>query len=150
MLKVTDLNSFSANAVSAIAGLHTHFTIVTESHLRKKLRDLNVQQSPFLLAVLPSSHSEAPNKDAQSWQNELMFFILKGPIDYSNRTAQGEIDDYQETQDLAIALANYLDEQSGDCNWLNEYDGDKIEIDPEYNFQSCDGWSVTMNIKTNL
>jgi len=149
MLSVQELDLFCQSAIQSVDGLKDHFLVISESHLRKKLRGVKPEQSPFLLTILPSARSQAASKDAILWSNELMFFILKGPINYSNRNQDQEVNDYGQTQLVADDFLNYIDEASRDCHWLQRYDGDAVELDPEYNFQSCDGWSLTFNLKTS-
>lgn len=148
MLSVNDLNSFCKDAVAELAPLKSQYLVITESHLSKRLKAHKSEDSPFLVAVMPSAKSSASNEDALSWNNQLMFFILTKPINYTQRKQEDEETDYQATQDVADAFIDLLREKQRTCHWLRWLDLNNIEMDPEYNMYSCDGWSLTVNVKT--
>ena len=151
MLAIERLNSFGSDAVQAIMGLEKHFLIVSESHLRKRLLGLKPHESPILVILMPTASAESPNPDSLRWQNQLMFLVLKGPINYTKRNLQEELDDFSYTQTLVMDLLSFFQQKQalGSCTWLKYLDLNSLQVDPEYNLHSCDGWSVTLNVKTH-
>lgn len=151
MLIIERLNSLGTDAVQSITGLERHFLIVSESHLRKRLSGLKPEESPILVILMPSATGQSPNADGLSWQNQLMFIVLKGPINYTSRKLQQELDDYNYTQTLVLDLISFLQQKQAleSCTWLKHLDLNSLQVDPEYNLHSCDGWSLTLNVKTH-
>lgn len=153
MLSVNDLKQICQQAVAALPGLKTHLLIVGESHLSKRLAKLKAADSPFMVALYPSHLSDSKDEDALTWQNQLMFLILTKPQNYTMRTLEQEEADFAMTQDLAQGFIDHLLEArhaQGACNALRRLSSSGIEIDPEYNYYSCDGWSLTLNLRTHV
>lgn len=149
MLSVNDLNSFCQEAIQSVSDLKAYHLIITESHLSKCLAAHKAADSPFLVAVMPSARGAAPNEDALSWLNALMFMVLTKPLNYTSRKQDQELVDFQNTQEAILAFIDFMREKQGeDCHWLRQLNLNTLEVDPEYNMNSCDGWSLTFDAKT--
>ena len=151
MLSVNSLDNICRKAVADVIGLEKHFLVISESHLAKRLRGLKAHESPILVAILPTAQGQSANVDTLLWQNQLMFLVLKGPVNYTARAVEAEVEDFNFTQKLTLDFIDYLRTQqtSGQCTILKKLDLNSLQVDPEYNFHSCDGWSITLNLDTS-
>ncbi|MCH8491443.1 MAG: hypothetical protein LAT81_16180 [Oceanicaulis sp.] len=151
MILVSDLFQLGQDATAHIEGLNSSIVVVEESHFRKRLGAMKESDFPTLVAVMPSAQSNARDVDNIKWNNRLMFFILKR-INYSNRTYEQELTDFQVSQIITQKFFDYLIQrklQYDSCNPLRELDPDRVLIDPEYNFLSCDGHSISFQLEKN-
>lgn len=150
MIQVAQLSQFIHQATLAIDGLESSHLIITEGHLANRLTSMPVSKFPTLIAVMPSA-SSGPSRDADNIQfnNQLLFYILK-KISYPGRTFLQEAEDYQQTQDILNALIRFMlqiKEQETCSPWYHLQEN-SFQIDPEYNYMGCDGWSLAVTLKT--
>ena len=152
MLSVPDLKAFCTDVVATVPGLSSYIMIVGEKHLAKHIAHKRIEEFPVLVALYPSANGTGPNLDNLQYANELDFFVLKKIPDYSARTYKTEEDDYTETQDLTLAVIQFIKDNQGKpayCKWLGKVNPNSIGIDPEYNYHDCDGWSFSFGLMTS-
>lgn len=146
MLLISQLLDLCTQIRTHIPELKKHVLIVEQDHLRSKMRDLLEHDFPLLVAVLPSHSKKAQNRDSFHFNNALMFFVLQR----AQRSAdENDLDHFIQTQSIIQMLEEFLTlPPEGLCGLLKDYEPDTVNIDPEYNFCDCDGYSISFNLKT--
>jgi len=123
--------------------------VTTESHLSKKIQALKVSQFPLLVVVTPSYSVEALDNDCAQDINQMLFFVLKRNL-AQVATPESEVADADETLAIVNKIKKYL--LNGfpgveDCIFPACVEPNSLNIDPEWNYLGCDGWSISFQIK---
>lgn len=148
MITIAQLISI-AEQVKTHTGITHHEWVTTESQLSKKLPDLKSDQFPLLVTVTPSYTADAPDNDNLKNISQMLFFVLVRDRFQSAKGAT-EIADMDNTLAIAAAIQDYLINgfPGADQCWLtNSIQPQSFNIDPEYNYLGCNGWSISFQIK---
>lgn len=128
----------------------THFEwVTTESQLSKKMGDLKATHFPLLVVVTPSYGTDARDHDNVRDIPQMLFFVLKRNM-LQSATGASEIADADETLAITRQIKNYL--ISGfpgqfDCIIPAAIEPNSFNIEPEWNYLGCDGWSISFQMK---
>lgn len=146
MIRITDFNSLLSEMTGAITGVTGFVLVANEKHLVKRLGD---NRGVWLGVTIPSADPETVNEDSVAESNIVWIFILE-KVDPGSLSASDELDHYQEIQDVATAVKQWLRDQKLDGNELLEYlNLQSIHTDPEYQFGGWNGWSINFIFDTN-
>lgn len=144
-MTVTEVNTAFKDIVTVLKAdghkIGGHVLIAHDGHAVNRLHD---RQNIWLVVVMPSkSYSGKPDQFVP--HDTLMLFVLEK--DNAGQTAEKELDQYQRTEDVLLAIIAYIaDQQSEGCSPFNEFDPSSITIDPEYReFGGWNGWSMTLS-----
>lgn len=127
-----------------------HFEwVTTESHLSKKMNELKLSQFPLLVVVTPSYNVDAQNSDNVKDISQMLFFVLKRN-QYQGANPASEAADADQTLAIVQQIKTFL--LNGfpnvrDCIFPSAMEPNSINIDPEWNYLGCDGWSLSFQIK---
>ena len=148
MITISNLITLAQRIQAATAINHFEW-VTTESHLTKKLQSLKASQFPLLVVVTPSYAVDGIDPDSTKDISQMLFFVLK------RNQAQGatpatEAADADETLAIVNQIKTYL--LNGfpgvsDCIFPDAIEPNSINIDPEWNYLGCDGWSISFQIK---
>ncbi len=146
MISVNKFKELVIHLVASIDGINHHVITVQEDHFHKKAKDLTTDQMPLLLAVIPSADGEGDHDNYGDRDNFLMFVLTRR--EGSDRNDDNMITDYHDTQQAIMAIKEKLIEISENCDSefhpdLQNLALDSFHMDPEYNFNGWDGWSMT-------
>lgn len=148
MITPIEFNQLVQDLVNDIPEFNNGVVVVEESHLKTKIDEYAHSDFPILVGVLPNHQSDSPHVDQQRWNIPILFFSLKF-VDEKMRTNQIELDTYQETFISIQKLIEELSDTSKYCNFSQRINWPSIKITPEYNYLSCDGYSVELTIKSS-
>lgn len=150
MIRVHQIEGFIESAVTRIAGLKKSLYVVNESNLDVQIKNLEWDEYPVLVSVLPTAKRDNANADNKPWMNSLLFFVLNR-VERKNMTPKQELDNMDQMQGLTLELLDLMEEdaeQNQACNWLKRMDYSNVVIDPEYNYFNCDGWNMAVPVKS--
>lgn len=144
MISPDNFYQFIEGADAALPGLKHSVVVVDQDHLRSRIKEVK-RDEHILAAVLPS-HDRQGAMDSTRDFNTFLVFVLK-KVDYSDRKFSLEREDYQQCFEIVQELLAYMEQlKSEGCNFLSWYDGN-VSVDPEYNFQECDGYALSFVIR---
>lgn len=138
-----------ANLIKQHTGIAHYEWVTTESQLSKKLGDLKATQFPLLVVVTPSYGTDARDHDNVRDIPQMLFFVLKRNK-FQSATAATEIADADETLEISRQLKSYLINGfpgQHDCVIPAAIEPNSFNIDPEWNYLGCDGWSISFQMK---
>lgn len=150
MISASKLDAILEELKTAIPGIVSQRSVVTEEHFAKLISDMYANDFPCLLGVIPDVRISSRSLDNQKFSNKMMFFILQ-KVDEKDRTPELTIEVYTEMAKLVEAVKNYIYAASSaaPCYILSQIEWDTVDILPEYNFASCDGYSLAFSMDTN-
>lgn len=148
MIKLLQLRDLANDAVHHLPGLRKMIYVVDEAHLSKQLKDMPSEDFPILVTVIPSHSSNANNADNIRWNTSLLFFVLS-KINRKQNTPDDVIEYYHSLQSLTLDFAMWMMDQKFSeqhCGLLKDLQESGIQIEPEYNYFGCDGYSISFNL----
>lgn len=159
MLEISKLREYVAQVSAELkddAGvkLFNYTTVILDNmELNNVLKERKKNENSFLIVVMPQFDMSGTEDNAK-WDNSLMFFILD-KTDYSETNRDQYIGIFEATQLKAKAfigkLLNDKSERSGMfCNFLTWLKEDSITVKPVWKVSSCNGWSIELNLDSNL
>lgn len=127
--------------------------IVDDSELSKVLKERVSEDNTFLIAVVPEFNMKG-EEDASKWENVLQFFILD-KTDYSENDRDEYLNIFAQTQAKAQAFVEKLLEDKTNldglfCGFLSWLDENSIRVYPVWKKDSCNGWSIEINLDSSL
>jgi len=124
--------------------------VTTESHLSKKMTELKASQFPLLVVVTPSYNIDAQDHDSAKDISQMLFFVLMRN-DFQGNKPTIEATNADTTLEIVNKIQEYLlngfPDHPDDCIFPSALDPGSINIDPEWNYLGCDGWSISFQIK---
>lgn len=148
MITINQLRELSKQAVDHVVGLNKMVPVIDEAHLSKQIKDKQEEDFPLLVTVIPSHSSQATDPDNIRWNSPLLFFILK-KINRKVNTPDDIFDYYHELQEVTKRFIDWMKDQKFTdqyCGLLKDLQEDGIQIEPEYNYFGCDGYSISFNL----
>jgi hypothetical protein len=142
MLKIRDYKNYWDKYRNIIPELDHVVLVASESGLAKKTSEL--KKSRFILAVvLPSADLNASNADAAKFDYDGIILAL-APAD-QGATEDKFIDNIDICGNIIQTILETLSEDitGGTCNIIKELDLNSVKIDPEVNYLSCNGYSMS-------
>jgi len=152
MVPILDYNTFW-NHIVEICNLDLFFLVSEESEMSSYIKEVE-DDCMILVAVIPSSDTDAPDIDNIEEADSCVIFVMK-KITPSNLTAAEILQVRQDTQAAITSVKNEMIKHAADVN--NDDAGtklmrrlviDKMHTDPEYNYLGCTGWSLSFLIKS--
>lgn len=149
MISASRLNAILEELDNAVQGIKSHRWVVDQEHFAKLVDDMYADDFPCVLGVLPDADMTSRSLDNQKFNNKLLFFFVK-KVDQKERDANLTTEVYDETLSLVNAFLShvYSSSSSSPCNLLSKIEWSTLDIKPEYNFASCDGYSISFNLET--
>lgn len=149
MISASKLNAILEELKTSIPGIKSNHWVVDQEHFAKLVDDMFVDDFPCVLGVLPDANMTSRSLDNQKFNNKLLFFFVK-KVDQKERDTNLTTEVYDETLQLIDAFLGhvYSSSSSSPCNMLTKIDWSSLDIKPEYNFASCDGYSIAFNLET--
>jgi hypothetical protein len=138
-----------ANLIKQHTGIAHYEWVTTDTQLSKKIGDLKSAQFPLLVVVTPSYGTDAPDNDNVRDISQMLFFVLKRNK-FQSATGATEIADTDETLAIARQIKSYLINGfpgANDCIIPAAIEPASFNIDPEWNYLGCDGWSISFQMK---
>ncbi len=148
-INITQLKQLAQRIVDNTDAAHYEW-VTTESHLAKKMQSLKASQFPLLVMVTPSYNVDAQDSDSVKDISQMLLFVLMRNEFQGNKP---EIEAAYADQTLAIIetiqqhLLNGFPSAGDDCIFPAATEPGSFNIDPEWNYLGCDGWSMTFQIK---
>ena len=116
----------------------------------KKVADGDI----LLVAVIPSSDTDAMNTDNLEETDSCYVFLLK-KNSRMDLTPETLFSDREETQQIITQikhtmwqLASDFDHEDVNTRLMRRLLLNKMHTDPEYDFLGCDGWSLSFTLNT--
>jgi len=108
----------------------------------------------LLIAVIPSSETEASSVDDLEDLSPCYIFVLKkttrADMDEEDRFSDQEVTQaiMNSVMELMWSLAEDFDHQDQNTRLMRRLNLNKMHIDPEYDALGCNGWSLSFTLKT--
>jgi hypothetical protein len=121
-------------------------TVVNEDHFRAATKELTKEDYPLVVGMVPSA-TRIGQRDGKIWRNVWMIYVLHasdyGSLNLTDHDTQSLL-----SWEAAQEFVGYLDGLSEtDCHVLARYNGN-VDIDPEYNWNEHDGWSLVIHLES--
>jgi len=123
--------------------------VTTEGELSRKIGQLAASDFPLLVVVTPSFSTLAPDADNVQHIAAQLFFILANGR-FQNETQASLQADMDLTLSIAMAIKSFLINgfpNQPHCPFQGTVFPDSFNLDPEYNFLGCNGWSMSFQSK---
>lgn len=124
-----------------------------ESELQQQIKDVALGEK-ILVAVIPSSDTEAPDVDNIEEVDSCFVFILQ-KVSFQDIMRDELLDVQQFTQELISSVKEQMTEDFANVNTdtpgsklMRRLVIDKMHTDPEYNYLGCTGWSLSFQLKS--
>lgn len=150
MISASKLNAILEELKNAIPGIKSNRIVVDQEHFATLVNEMFADEFPCILGVLPDAKMTSRSLDDQKFNNSLLFFFVK-KVDEKDRASElTTIEVYGETIALVDAFFEhvYSSASSAPCNVLSKIEWNSVDVQPEYNFVSCDGYSVAFKLDT--
>lgn len=148
-INIAQLKSIAQMIVDNTAATHYEW-VTTESHLSKKMSELKASQFPLLVAVTPSYNVDAQDHDSAKDISQMLFFVL-AKNDFQGAKPTTEAANADATLEIVNKIQEYLlngfPDHTDDCIFPAAIEPGSFNIDPEWNYLGCDGWSISFQIK---
>ena len=153
MLKINRLREFCAEAQAVIKDIRSAKVVITKDEVARFMREHSDEDNYLLLAIVPE-HDLAGTEDANRWQNDLGFYILK-KTDYSEHDHDSYIDIFSDvqlvTEELVDLILNHSDEnQSVFCDLFGSKDKVVINVSPVKGLASCNGYFIGLRFDSQF
>lgn len=152
MIKPSIYKSYWKHCNSVITELKSYHVVATEEGLGKKIKDIDSDSFPALIAILPSADPNSYDIDSVLEKNQALIFVLmrRGHADKSDAVFIADMD---LTQDVMKKVKELMEADYRDCDSLYHETMARLNIgsfhqDPEYNYLGCDGWSLSFSFDT--
>lgn len=152
MVPILDYNSFW-NHVAEICSIDRVFMVSEESEMSSYIKEVE-DDCLILVAVIPSSDTEAPDIDNIEEVDSCVIFVMK-KITPSNLTTSEILQVRQNTQAVITSVKNEMINHAADVcednagtKLMRRLVIDKMHTDPEYNYLGCTGWSLSFLLKS--
>lgn len=127
--------------------------IINKQELANVLKERIPQENSYFISVMPD-YAVNGQEDNAKWENILQFFILD-KTDYSEHDRDGFRTIFISTQLKAKAFVEKLleDKANADglfCGFLSWLKEDSIMVRPVMYLNDCNGWTVEINLDSNL
>lgn len=127
--------------------------IIDKQELANVLKDRVPEESSYLISVMPD-YTVNGDEDSAKWENILQFFILD-KTDYSEHDRDSFRNIFISTQAKAQAFVEKLIEDKANveglfCGFLSWLKEDSIIVRPVMYLNDCNGWTIEINLETNL
>jgi len=120
----------------------------SEDYLQKKIKDIGLWES-ILVAVIPSSKGIG-NADAMKELQPCLIYVIQ-KIDNSLLTDDKFLSVQEQTQNVMERVKEFMlfdkNDFKNNCPMFKGLSADWNQ-DPEYNYMSCNGWSLAFNLIT--
>lgn len=154
MITVTNYKGYWDHVVTELTpdGLKKAYLVATEEGLGKKINNLKGTESPFLVAIIPSSDPKSPDDDAVGEVNSGMIFILH-KRSHSDQSDSVFISDMDNTQAIMKKVKELMQHDKITCSSAYHVTMERLILnsmhqDPEYNYLGCNGWSLSFQFET--
>lgn len=140
MIKISEFKAFFDTLKQSVPGFdHLHLAVF-ESHLIKKLEDL---EGVHLGIVYPSAQRKGKPNFVKEEHATWLFILEKENDGQTNEQEQAQ---YEKLQSLTEAVIKYIDDfQSAGCSIFPNYDPSGTEINPLYRtFGGFNGWAFSL------
>lgn len=159
MLEISKLRDYVSQVMASLKDengnqLFNYTTVVLDNQeLNMVLKERKSKENSFLIVVMPQFDLNG-SEDNAKWDNSLMFFIMD-KTDYSEIKREEYIDMFVNTQKKAKAFVDKLIEDKSNhsgmfCNFLTWLKESSISVKPVWKLSSCNGWSIELNLDSNL
>lgn len=127
--------------------------VIDDTELSKFLKERVQEENSFFISVLPDFRMKG-QEDNSKWENILQFFILD-KTDYSEHDHDAFLDIFVQTQIKAKAFVDKLLEDKANhkgvfCGLLSWLDENSIIVSPVWKKDSCNGWTVEINLDSRV
>jgi len=134
-------------------GIDRVLMVSDESELQQLIKEV-VDGEKILVAVIPSSDTEAPDIDNIEEVDSCFLFILQ-KVSFQDLTRDELLDVQEFTQELISSIKERMTEDCANVNTdtpgsllMRRLVIDKMHTDPEYNYLGCTGWSLSFQLKS--
>jgi len=154
MITVTNYKNYWDHVVTELTpdGLKKAYVVATEERLTKKINDLKGSESPFLVAIIPSSDPKSIDDDAVGEVNSGMIFILQKRA-HADQDDATFLQDMDTTQAIMKKVKELMQHDKITCSSAYHSIMERLNLsslhqDPEYNYLGCNGWSLSFQFET--
>lgn len=152
MILVQRFKEYFDHCVDDIKALKSAHIVATEEGLGQKIKDIGIDQIPFLVAVIPSADPDSRDTDSVKEKNMSVLFVLT-KRDPQDKDESSFINDMGHTQDITKLVKTMMKDDKDDCDAkfhdvMKYLDVNSMHQDPEYNYLGCDGWSLSFQFDT--
>lgn len=153
MIDVSRLYEWLIETKSTITEINLVDVVLDESELANVVGGVAPKDNYITVGIIPEfDTSPTTNEDAIKHNNYLMFMVLK-KLDYSgfkNRDERIQFwnDSQQIMKKLEAALISSKTDGDDICPEFRDLDLTSIHIEPVWKFVQCNGWLMTLTIKT--
>lgn len=147
MIDITDLVEIGEYFTNTKL-VKTHNFIMDESHFDDKLKNISTDKYPAMFIVVPSVDGDGQSVDNLLDKNNMLIYFLTSR---NKLLAEKSLIDSMSTTKKIIEKFKYeICKASDDCdhplhhifhNWIPKY-----HIDPEYNYNEKDGYSISFTL----
>lgn len=151
MIPIKQYKTYFGTILSRIETVKHLILVSTEADLGVKIRDLTEDQFPLLVIVVPSADSVSTDPD-NTYEVSICLIYLLQYVDVTMMEDTSFIETMDTIQQGISSIKQLMADDKGDHHtsphFLHGLDLNQMHTDPEYNFFSCIGWSLTFNILT--
>ena len=151
MISVSDYSAYWQSIKEAIAGLKSAHLVANEAHLKDVINKPG-ELFPMLLATIPSADPQSRDIDSMAEINTCLIFILD-KVAAADRTNANYITKMTQLQEIIKDVKEHMALDYEGCSRPGHTIMQRLELgsmhqDPEYNYLSCDGWSLSFRFTT--
>lgn len=149
MILITTFRNYAAE-FKALLDFEEIYLVSREEQLKDYVKEIELDKT-FGVMIVPSFLGNGQNEDNYTEFSTLLFYFLQ-KID--KKCTQDESLDILEALQIKVeafktALINSIDDCQDPLHTLgNSLDLKSIHIDPEYNYLSCHGWSMSYKVES--
>ena len=153
MIAVRKYKAFWDYIGSNVNGISRVFVVDDEPELANIIAEID-DREVFLVAVYPSSDMVAIDEDNHGDVDTCVFYVLM-KVDRGNENQDDVMNERETTQNILTAIRARMLELEESCDrsdasiLMNQMIRGKQHIDRERNYLGCNGYSMSLSIKTN-
>lgn len=150
MILIEKVEDYAQTLIATIADLKTYHTVVDDSQLSKILDNVAKDENLLLVGFIPSHKLEGRNTDDVISRDSMLWLVLA-------KVSRSE-DDFVETMKRCqLATKEVIKKMIADkpnfddtCGPMRQLEVATIEANPVWGLNSCDGYEIDYQLKTNL
>lgn len=142
MVPIRQFKSYFETFKTAIYGINTFLLVTKEDDFAAKIKNINPEDFPAMIVVIPSADGNSQNVDNYKDKNTSVAYVLTktDPISTTDDEKLSILETNQ--QIIEMVKEKMISDASVPGHMLYRLDLNSLHTDPEYNYMGCNGWSL--------
>lgn len=150
MNKITWFKNYAQELQDTINGINSNRVVLDNSMVTKYLENHQSSYNALLVAVMPDFGSKGTNVDDYKSTAKTQLMILKKTT-YSEYDYEAFIGIFEEMYSIVEdVLKKLINDATSGCNYLRFLNVSSIAITPVWDYNHCNGWSISFNFDMTL